>query len=381
MKELLKEAIDKIYWVDKNEPFIQGGSYPSQFECKFGNISTSYIGLKDCFIDLSRVGELHKFLTERGFNVVKQGSLINYKTGNYFNEELLLQLSVEFFDDRKRLDKDKKELEDDFPYVDEDDKTMIAFCPLESNKTKLLTFFKDMGKSNLWKVRKEETKKFFMIAEGRSGLYKQETSFKNIEIKDGRYDIYYGKNFPHEKFTKFVNEETENLLLLHGDPGTGKSNYIKNLIIGAERDVIYIPPSMMGVISSPGFVSFMSKNKNNILLIEDAEEILSSDRNAATNNLLGLTDGFLKDSLNLKIICTFNCDLKRIDEALKRKGRLYFEYKFDKLTVEECRDLADFAELDIEVTEPMSLAEVFNYDKEISLEDSFEERQMGFHSL
>ena len=78
------------------------------------------------------------------------------------------------------------------------------------------------------------------------------------------------------------------------------------------------------------------------MLIEDAEEVLSIDRNSATNNLLGLTDGFLKDSLGLKVIATFNCDIGRIDPALMRKGRMFLEYHFDKLTIDECKELGTY---------------------------------------
>ncbi len=171
--------------------------------------------------------------------------------------------------------------------------------------------------------------------------------------------------------------KTDNLMLLHGDPGTGKSNYIKHIITNSSKKVIYIPPSMLSVISSPDFVTFVMENKNSIILIEDAEEILTSDRNAATNNLLGLTDGFLKDALNLKIICTFNCDLKKIDDALMRKGRMYFQYKFDKLTIDECDDLATFMGLDRKVSEPSTLAEFFNIEDN-SIENAFEQRRIGF---
>jgi hypothetical protein len=167
-------------------------------------------------------------------------------------------------------------------------------------------------------------------------------------------------------------------MLLHGDPGTGKSNYIKNIISGSKKKVIYIPPSMLSVIASPDFISYMLSNRGSILLIEDAEEVLSTDRNTATNNLLGLTDGFLKDSLDLKIICTFNCDIGKIDKALQRKGRLYFEYKFDKLNQSDGQKLSDYMKLGLNISEDLTLAEIFN-QADNSLDDSFnKERTIGF---
>jgi SpoVK/Ycf46/Vps4 family AAA+-type ATPase len=218
-----------------------------------------------------------------------------------------------------------------------------------------------------------------MIAQTQHGLTKQKTSFANIEIKDNRYDIYYGSKFPYDKFKKFMKDEnTESLLLLHGPPGGGKSNLLKNLIMEAEEDVIYVPPSMVSVISSPGFISFMLQNKKNFLIIEDAEEILSVDRNSGTNNLLSICDGFLKDALQMKVICTFNCDLKKIDAALLRKGRLYFEYKVSSLSIEEGQRLADFCDISVKIDKEMTLSEIFNHRKNTSVENSFEERTIGF---
>ena len=76
-----------------------------------------------------------------------------------------------------------------------------------------------------------EDTKFYMIAQNSKGLFSQKTHFISIPIKDERFDLFYGSDFPHDKLKKFITGKTENLMLLHGDPGTGKSNYIKHIII------------------------------------------------------------------------------------------------------------------------------------------------------
>jgi hypothetical protein len=225
---------------------------------------------------------------------------------------------------------------------------------------------------------------FYMIAQTMQGLKKIKAECKPKPIKDNRYDLYYGKKFPIEKFRNFMeNEENQNLLLLHGDPGTGKSNLIRHLIKMSKRPTIYIPPSMVASIASPNFIEFIMENKGSTLLIEDAEEILSNDRNAATNNLLGLTDGFLKDCINLKIICSFNKDIRNIDAALRRPGRLFFEYKFGKLDEQEVGELVDYLELDILEKDvvPMTLAEIFAFGQELRQDNSLDKPVMGFARL
>lgn len=225
---------------------------------------------------------------------------------------------------------------------------------------------------------------FYMIAQTAQGLKKIKAECKPKPIKDDRYDLYYGAKFPIEKFKSFVeNDENQNLLLLHGDPGTGKSNLIRHLIKMSKRPTIYIPPSMVASIASPGFIEFIMDNKGSILLIEDAEEILTKDRNAATNNLLGLTDGFLKDCIDLKIICSFNQDIKNVDAALRRPGRLFFEYKFGKLSENEVQNLVDYLDLKISDAEirDMSLAEIFAFGQELYLENTLDKPVMGFAGL
>lgn len=255
----------------------------------------------------------------------------------------------------------------------EDDTVEILFYHIVQNKKQVEKIYKMfMDKSTAPK-----NNNFLMIAQSSDGLYNEEAAYKAKPLKDNRFDLYYGASFPHEKFVSFFDDEADNLCILHGPPGSGKSNYLKHLISMTDKRVIYIPPSMLTVLSQPSFVSYMLSNRDSVLLIEDAEEVISTDRNSATQNLLGMTDGFLKDSLSLKIICTVNCDIGQIDPALLRKGRLHFEYLFDKLTKDEAQKLVDFCGLGYEVEEAMTLAEVFNKDKVVQ-GGSFEEKVIGF---
>ena len=86
----------------------------------------------------------------------------------------------------------------------------------------------------------------------------------------------------------------------------------------------------------PNFVAFLVKQVNTVLVIEDAEKVITN-RNHQTgpsvvSTLLQLTDGLFSDYLKIKVICTFNTDLSKIDTALFRKGRLLASYAFSALT-------------------------------------------------
>ena len=121
-------------------------------------------------------------------------------------------------------------------------------------------------------------------------------------------------------------QKTESgMILLHGDPGTGKTTYIKHLICKhTDKQFIFIQNDFVKELLNPSFISFLLQNKNSILLIEDAEKVVVSRENSPSSSvvstILQLTDGLFSDYLNIKIICTFNTNIERIDKALLRKA-------------------------------------------------------------
>lgn len=384
MKEL-KKYLNNFYWYDKSnddlfseKPKMETNiDYPSYYQTFFGMAPVNFLRISDKVITSDSFKKFENYIISQGFDVCERGSnmfkYINFDRKIYISGDIAIIIND---DDDQEDDNDDEPSGEFVPQIEsEKDSIYIAALPTLDNRKFLEQFIKKISKFLI--DTSKDVERFYLIAQNQQGLFIQKTKFKSIPIKDERYDLFYGENFPHEKIKSFINEETENLMLLHGDPGTGKSNYIKHIITNSKKKVIYIAPSMLSVISSPQFVTFMMNNRNSILLIEDAEEVLSVDRNSATNNLLGLTDGFLKDSLGLKVIATFNCDIGKIDPALMRKGRMFLEYKFDKLTIEECGKLADFLGVERKIEEPMTLAEFFN-EEDNHIENSFEERRIGF---
>ena len=69
----------------------------------------------------------------------------------------------------------------------------------------------------------------------------------------------------------------------------------------------------------------------------------------------------LGDSLKLKFICTFNTDLKNIDDAILRKGRLKVKYEFKDLKTNKVKKLFEKLGISLELAKPMPLCDVYNY--------------------
>lgn len=191
-----------------------------------------------------------------------------------------------------------------------------------------------------------------------------------FEVKEQMINIYenYNDDFfrVSNNILEFLNKDNSSgLILLHGKQGTGKTTYIRHLISSVMKTFIYLPSQMTCELSKPHFIPFIKRFKDCILIIEDCENIIKSresvpDSDNALANLLNLGDGLLSDALSLKIICTFNTELRNIDQAILRKGRLKSRYEFNELSVDKVE--AKLKELGVSNIKPapMTLAEIYN---------------------
>lgn len=207
---------------------------------------------------------------------------------------------------------------------------------------------------------------------------------KDFDIKDKTFDLqdldlHYGVGF--EKFNDELLErfktDTKGLTLFHGVPGTGKTTIIRHLLrkikeMNKDNNVLYFPPTMVGSITDPSFINFISEwvidsKAKNYLLIEDAEPLLESrdmTRNMGITNLLNLTDGLLNDILNIQVIATFNTSLKNIDDALLRPERLTARKEFKILNIEKAKILAKHIDIDPDlIKKEMTLADIYAMKK------------------
>ena len=170
---------------------------------------------------------------------------------------------------------------------------------------------------------------------------------------------------PEEIAREFI-DSTANVLVLYGDPGTGKTTFIKRMLqgVGFENDRSINVVDTPGVMQAPELVNNIYTSKHSdIFIFEDVDRHLYSrqEGNDIMAGLLNAAEGLA--SPNVKIIISTNIkNLSDIDSALIRPGRCFKTLEFVKLNKEEQINVREFMGLDLEVCthERQSLAEVMN---------------------
>lgn len=220
-----------------------------------------------------------------------------------------------------------------------------------------------------------------LILQGDYGLY-----LSDFKIKQSKVDVTLNYNDDFMYINELVlntlkQKDAKGLFLFHGEPGTGKSSYLRYLITQVNKKVIYVPSDLASVIAHPNLLSLLTEHPNCVLVIEDSENLIESrdgKRSGALSNILNLCDGLLGDCINIQIIATFNTSLGDIDSALLRKGRLTARYEFKKLEVQKAQALSDHLGNTSVITQEMTLTDIYNQDDDDFKPRKGVENKIGF---
>jgi hypothetical protein len=237
-----------------------------------------------------------------------------------------------------------------------------------------------------YKIKTSESKIYLLTKQyGEIGLQPLDVPASTMDLA-----LNYGDEFNkiHDSILSSLNNKISGLYLFYGEPGTGKSSYIKYLISGVlTRKVLYVPINLIDSLTSPDFLPLLIANKNLILVIEDAEKALISreentGNSSVVSSILNLTDSFIGNTLNVTIMATFNTKKENIDKALLRKGRLKLSHEFCKLSKAESQKLVNSLNFNYAVEEPMTIAEIYNLnDDNRYTEEKQNDRVTGFAKI
>lgn len=260
----------------------------------------------------------------------------------------------------------------------------ISFYSFIDNEKQVKTIYAKIISKD--KKPRERERTLDIICSSSDGLYLK--SFKTKKISLNLEEHYNDSFLPvSDTIIKRLSKKNDNgIILLHSDPGAGKTTYLRYLTNKIkDKRLIYLPPDMAYRLGEPDFMSFLMGFPNSVLFIEDAENCLKArdgGGNQAVSNLLNSSDGLLGDALKIQIVCTFNCDLKQIDSALLRPGRLIAEHRLEKLSLDKTKNMIaklypeDQALYDNAIS--MTLAEIFNLKADKHKSDMGTTSKIGF---
>jgi hypothetical protein len=141
--------------------------------------------------------------------------------------------------------------------------------------------------------------------------------------------------------------------------------------------------SMAKNLASPEFTSFLMNHTDSVFILEDCETVIKqrsmADFTSAVSSILNMSDGIMSDIFNGKFICTFNADMRSIDDAILRKGRCYAKYTFGKLDKEKAKVLLNERGITLseDEYEDMVLADIYHYEDK-NVESANKKKKIGF---
>jgi hypothetical protein len=223
-------------------------------------------------------------------------------------------------------------------------------------------------------------------------LVADKSGIDTVEYKVKKPEIDFSLNYSPEFIdihNKILNQLKlkKGLFVFDGDPGSGKTMYIRYLMdyvcTELRKKVIYIPGEYISSLSGPEFTLFLSDNKNSILVIEDGDTHIQSrelNRRSSVSNILNLSDGFLNDCFDIQVILTYNIPTQQVDPALLRTGRLLTKYHFGKITSDQATSLSSKLGINKIYTEDTILAQVYSdgCDKSTIIDIPAEHQAVGF---
>ena len=159
-------------------------------------------------------------------------------------------------------------------------------------------------------------------------------SLKRNDIPHTHPELY--ANVYIDKLVPAFNDSDEPIMLLYGEPGVGKTQFLRYLLKnGQYKSIAYVKD--MDVMIMGDFWSSIASNNHDLIVFDDLDFALSPRHEGSDNtflsNLLSYSDGIFSNQT--KIIITTNQPINRIDGALIRPGRCFDFLTLESLTYED----------------------------------------------
>jgi hypothetical protein len=120
------------------------------------------------------------------------------------------------------------------------------------------------------------------------------------------------------------------IAILNGEPGTGKTHLVRAILKELDCVFLIVPSNLIDSLDKPEFMPLLLNIKNEhekpiIMIIEDGDVCLvprKNDNISTIASLLNLSDGILGAIIDIKMVITTNAEIRHMDQAIMRPGRL-----------------------------------------------------------
>ena len=165
------------------------------------------------------------------------------------------------------------------------------------------------------------------------------------------------------------------ITILNGIPGTGKTFLIRSMLSRMDSVFLIIPSGLISELDKPELLPLLisvkkSYEKPIVMIIEDGDTCLvprKNDNISAIASLLNLSDGILGTILDIKMIISTNAEIKDMDKAILRPGRLCRDIHVGPLPYEQANRIyrriaigKENLDIDLEYGDYYTLAEIYD---------------------
>lgn len=221
-------------------------------------------------------------------------------------------------------------------------------------------------------TQKTKGKAYVFVASESGPELRQISGKAGIELERDNYSEEVLADFDHVVKDLQSNDPCANLVIIDGEPGTGKTYLVRgmtNAVDGAT--FVLVPPAMISEMMSPQFLPvLMDHHKDGgpiVFIVEDADSCLvkrEGDNMNSISSLLNLGAGLFGDLFDVRVVATTNAKKIDMDPAITRHGRTCRYIEVGPLEKDQADDL--FAKLtksddkQLDIAYPCTLADIYH---------------------
>lgn len=216
-----------------------------------------------------------------------------------------------------------------------------VYAAVTTNDNELCARVKTLCSSPEWRAHHDkhaaqcaeaEKRNAFILVQTLTGMSPHAIGLAATPFERANYTLEACAAFDKLKVELASARPTGRLVLLTGEPGTGKTYFVRGLMEELPNvHFLFVPTDLIGALSQPALIKVLFTLRNDedaertVIVAEDADAVLvarEEGNKASLSTLLNLTSGILGEMLDVRIIATTNAQHLEVDAALRRPGRL-----------------------------------------------------------